>query len=60
MKITLDLTEDQWSELFHAVETKALRVSEGEYGEDEENWGETLDNLRDNVGRALDEKGVVY
>ena len=62
MKIEIDLTERQWSELYHAVETKQLRVEEGAYGDgpEEERWAEELEGIKNVVGASLDEKGVVY
>lgn len=60
MLIVLDLNEDQWSELYHAVETKQIRVEEGHYGEDEDEWAGRLDAIKDVVSAALDEKGVTY
>jgi hypothetical protein len=59
MKIEIDLSEEEWAEVYYALDSKAAGVADGRYGTSPE-WHQTLVAIRRKVAEALSEKGVSY
>lgn len=63
--ITLSLTEEEWSELANAVQSKIILIDRGDYGVGEEHggnerWAATLTRVLDHVAEKLEEKGLAW
>lgn len=64
-EITINLTEEEWSEVANAVDTKLARVRRGDYGPednpgDDEKWALTLQSALGKISTALDAADVTW
>ncbi len=65
VKIELEMSEEEWAEVANALDTKSLRVSNGEYGPEyipgtDAAWAACLDSAHTKVTEALQKRGVPW
>lgn len=48
----VELTKEDWEEIYYALETKRTRIADGEYGDGEidQEWIEHLDKIMRKIG----------
>ena len=65
VKLELEMSEEEWAELAYALETKAKRVADGEYGPEHipganKAWAACLDGIYVKVTSVLTSKNVPW
>ena len=62
INIVLELTEPQWSELYHAIESKVAYVSRGDYGDgpDDQKWEKELLVIQKYLARLFKKINLTY
>lgn len=64
-RLTITMTEDEWSEVANAISSKIVYVEAGSYGDDMtegelHKWLDDLGNAYDKLVDILEETGIAY
>ena len=64
MEIAFRLTEEQWAEIYYAVDTKLKLVESGHYGNDPDlgdaHWAADLTAIKSKLEQEFKKGGVTY
>ena len=58
--ITLELLEEDWREVYRALESKQERIEGGHYGADNNDWVLQLGCIRRYLKGRFEEEGITY